>query len=132
MVQIPSRAMLNRVARRLNGALKPGATFTNTAVLYEIIPILGATRLMIRAKVTAAASLDLVFLGPDFDPAQTVAFASLVGTRYASNNPTQVALVANTENFMKVTVEGENYALVKLTGGASGAITFIDVNQVIG
>lgn len=121
---------MNRAARRLNGALKPGTAFVNTTVLYEVVSTLGAQRLIVRLKATAAGTLDVVPVGPDFDPAQTVAFASLAGTKYASNLPTQVVIVANTENFIKFTTEGENYVVVKFTGTASGAITFVDVSQV--
>lgn len=117
-----------------NGTLKAGTTFANTDVRYEIVNVAGMSKITVRAKATAAAKVDIFFLGPDVDIDAVIkndtAYASIAGTIYTSGGATQGTLVANTENLVTVACSGEDYAIVKLTGNASGAITFMDVSML--
>src|SRR5581483_11444345 len=111
-----------------------GAATANGQVNYEIIPVSGALSLRVRIKVaTNGGTLDVFFLGPDFDLTQEqqgVAYGSLVGTIYATGNPTQVPITAGTEAKADVTLNGEEYAIIKYTGATgAGSITFCDVCQ---
>jgi hypothetical protein len=124
---------ISRPARRLTGQLAAGAATANTAIIYEVIPVRGAARVKVRLKVTNTGTLDLLFVGPDFNQQQAVdgvAFGSLTGTVYTTGNPAQVAIVANTENSISSDCYGESYAIVKFTGSATGAISYCDVSQV--
>lgn len=129
----PGRTGVNRAARRLNGALKPGTATSNGGILYEVIPILGATRVTVRIKTaTNGGNIDLIFAAPNFDPEQTLAFASLAGTLYTTGNPTQVPVTAGTEARIQATCEGESFLIVKFTGSVgAGTITYVDVSQVV-
>jgi hypothetical protein len=119
-----------------SGLLAAGAALVSGTVAYKVVPILGAASLSVRFKGNAGA-LDIVFLGPDFNPDQDlnnggtpIAFASLVGTKYTSGNPVQVAIVAATENIITATCHGENYALIKFTPSENGTVTYCDVGTV--
>lgn len=126
----------NRPQRRLQGTgtnrgLAVGQTMADTAVRYELIPVFGLAVLTVRAKVTGAgAKLDVIFVGPDFDPDQgDTAFAALAGTQYSTLNPTQVLLAVGTEGALQVRCTGESFALVKLTGsGGTATIAYVDVH----
>jgi hypothetical protein len=121
-----------RPAIRLKGALKAGAATSNGGILYEIVPTRGSSRMRVRIKTaTNGGSIDLIPVGPDFDPDQTVAFGSLTGTLYTSGLPTQVGVTAGTETKIDLELYGENYVIVKFTGTVgAGTITFVDVSQV--
>lgn len=121
-------------------ALAPGTATSNGGVLYDIIPVRGAARVRVRIKTaTNGGTLDLVFLGPQFDTAQSratgavaaTAYGSLVGTQYTTGNPTQVAVAAGTEAKIDADCYGESYVLVKFTGTVgAGTITYCDTSQV--
>lgn len=115
--------------RRLQHNLAVAAAYVNTTILYEIVPVLGAQKVTARFKGTAAGTLDMVFVGPDFPPYPdpATAFASLKGTLYATGNPTQVAITANTEALITGTCNGEGFVIIKFTGTATGAVTYCDV-----
>lgn len=119
---------------RCKRSLKAATAFVNLQVLYEIIPIFGSFRARFRARVAAAgATLDFIFVGPDFDPDQELAaktFAQLAGTQYTSANPTQLVLVAGTEGNKDVDLYGEGYVILKLTGSGSGTIDYVDIAQL--
>lgn len=129
----------SRPARRLGGQLAPGTAYASTGTKYAIIPIAGATTVRVRGKVvTADATLDYFFLPPDYDVDQAqptaasptgVAYASLVGTKYTSPALTQLALTAGTEAKSDITVVGEAFLLILLTGGGTGTIGFVDVSM---
>lgn len=123
---------ISRAAYRLVRGLAVATAFVNTTVLWEVIPIRGAARVKVRFKATNTGTLDLFFLGPGFDQdqASATAYASLLGTIYTTGNPTQVAIVANTEAQIFSDCYGEGFAIVKFTGTATGAITYADVSQV--
>jgi hypothetical protein len=124
-------AARSRPHRRLKGALAAGAAFVLNGILYEVIPVFGSARFKARIKTAAAGgTLDLVFVGPDFDPAQVVAFASLAGTQYSTGNPTQVAVTAGTATEISTDCYGEGYLIVKFTGGGTGTISYCDTSQV--
>lgn len=121
-----------RPQRRLTGALATGAATSNGGILYEVVPVRGSARFRCRIKTAGnGGTLDLVFVGPDFDTAQTVAYGSLAGTLYTTGNPAQVAVTAGTEATITTDCYGEGFLLVKFTGsGGAGTITFCDVSQV--
>lgn len=115
-----------------NTNFTPGKTFANNGVLWAVIPVFGAATLTVRLKAaTAGGTLDVFALGPDFDitQPQSTAYASLEGTIYTTGNPTQVAIVAGTENIITLNTLGEGFAIIKFTGGGSGTITYCDVMQ---
>lgn len=117
--------------RRLAGTLAPATAFVNNAVKYAVVPLLGALSVTARIKTASAGgTLDVFFVGPDFDPEQTAAYASLVGTIYATGAPTQVAVSAGTEALITIACTGECYAIIKFTGGGTGTITFCDVSAL--
>lgn len=118
-----------RLLRRLAGALAPGTATSVGGILYEVVPCYGAAKMRVRIKTAAnGGTLDTVFVGPDFDFTQTVAFASLVGTLYTTGNPAQVAVSAGTEAMIDATCVGEGYLIVKFTGTVgAGTITYVDV-----
>lgn len=117
-----------------NGTLKAATPFVNNDVRYEIVNVAGMSKITVRAKATAAAKVDIFFLGPDVDIEATikndVAYASIVGTIYSTGAGTQMTLVANTENLVTVAMSGEDFAIIKLTGNATGAVTFVDVSML--
>lgn len=120
----------HRAPIRFKKALAAATAFANAQVLWEIVPVFGSANARIRALVTGAgATLDVFGVGPDFDVDQVVAFGSIVGTVYTTGAGT-AALVAGTENKVDVTLFGEGYLLVRLTGGGAGVISFIDVCQL--
>lgn len=117
----------------MTGGLAVAAAFVNTNVLYEVIPVRGAAKVRVRFKATNTGALDLIFVGPDFNQQQAVdgvAFASLTGTSYTTGNPTQVAIVANTEAKIDSDCYGEGYVIIKFSATATGAVTFCDASQI--
>lgn len=114
-----------------NGTLKAGTAFVNTNVRYEIVNVAGMSKITVRAKATAAGTLDIFFIGPDVDIDAVIqndtAYASIAGTIYTTGNATQGTLVANTEQVVTVACSGEDYVIIKFTGTATGAITYVDV-----
>jgi hypothetical protein len=88
-----------------------GRAYANTEVYYEIIPVFGALRARIRAKVASAnATLDFVHVGPDFDPEQMSKYAT------ATLNP------AGAENSIVYTAKeagfaGTNISVTYVNGG---------------
>lgn len=121
-----------RFARRLKNALAAGTALGIGIVAYEIVPIGPLiTKLRVRAKSTAAATLDVLFVGPDFDPGQSVAFGSLVGTVYSTANPASTPLAANTEAFVDAVPGGEGFAIIRVTMGAgAGTVNYVDVSSL--
>lgn len=118
---------------RLKGLLAPAAVTSVGGILYAIIPIFGSTAIRVRIKTSGnGGTLDLIFAGPDIDPAFAGAFASIPGTLYTTGpNPAQVVVSAGTEAMIESTVlRGESYAIVKFTGTVgAGAIVYCDVSQ---
>lgn len=132
---MPARAPddIARPSRRLTGQLAAGAATSNGGVLWEAIAVRGSAR--VRARILTATNggtIDLVFVGPNFDPGTpTAAYASIVGTKYTTGNPTQVAVTAGTEATIVADCYGEGYLLVVFTGSVgAGVITFCDVSQL--
>lgn len=114
-----------------NYGLGVGTAFVSTGVHYEMVCVAGMQKISVRAKCTNTGTIDIFFLGPDVDIEAllrgNVAYASIAGTIYTSGGATQGTLVANTELQVTATPQGEDYAVVKLTGTATGAVTYIDV-----
>lgn len=115
--------------------LAVGKATANGTVQYEIVPVFGAATVSVRIKTaTNGGTIDLFGVGPDFNPEQGIvdnlAFGSLVGTIYATGNPTQVAVAAATEVIITYTCKGESYLIIKFTGTVgAGTITYCDVCQ---
>jgi hypothetical protein len=109
-----------------------GVATSNGGINYEIIPVFGAARVRVRIKVSGnGGAIDLVGVGPDFDPEQRPAFGALTGTLYATGNPAQVPVIVATEATITMDLYGEGYVIVKYTGAVgAGAITYCDVEQV--
>lgn len=126
-----------------NGAVRTNGlavgSVTNTAKTnYEVIPCYGAVSITVRLKVaTTTGTLDLLGVGPDFNPEQgvidDVAFGSLVGTVYITGFPTQVAIAAGVENIITYVGKGEGFLLIKFagTGGGAGTVTYCDVSTLM-
>jgi hypothetical protein len=122
---------------RLNGqgsnyGLRAGQTFGNTNVRYEVVSVSGMAKITARIKTaTQGGTLDIFFIGPDVDVdallKNDTAYAAIVGTIYTSGNATQGAVVAGTEQLVTVACSGEDYAIIKFTGGGTGTVTYCDV-----
>lgn len=129
----------NRPWRRLSrsgshNGLGVGVATAAAGVRYEVVEVAGAGTLNVRIKMSGnGGTIDLIPLGPDFDPAQrtkNIVFASLVGTQYTTNTPSQVAIAAGVESLIQATCLGEGLFLVKVTGlVGAGAITYCDISQ---
>lgn len=120
-----------RPSKRLAGNLAAAAAFVNTNILYEIVPVFGAAGVNARIKTAGAGgTIDIVFVGPDFDQNQAAAtaYAALTGTKYTTGNPTQVAVVAGTEALIQSDCIGDGYAIIKFTATGTGTITYCDVS----
>lgn len=104
--------------RTLAGTFRPGTTFDNGVThLITTIPLAGAATHRIRAKVADfGATISVFFLRPD-------------GTRYESNNPGDLVLVADTENWLDIDCAGEQEAELDLLGAGVGSILYVDVMQ---
>jgi hypothetical protein len=126
--------IISRPIYRCTKNLAAAAVTANGGVLWEVVPVRGALRVRVRIKVSGnGGTIDLVFVGPNFDTEQSAstAYASLTGTLYTSGNPTQVAVTAGTETKIDVDCYGENFLLIKYTGAVgAGAITYCDVCQL--
>lgn len=123
-----------RAPMRCKRSLAAGVNVGIGAVVYEIIPVFGAFRTRIRAKAAVGMTLDIIAVGPDFEPDQEqrgIAFASLKGTLYTTANPTQLALAAGVEGNKDLDLYGEGYLILKVTGGAgAGILNYVDVLQL--
>lgn len=120
---------------KTNGTLAAGTSFANTNVRYEIHNVSGCSSVSARIKTaTAGGTLDLFFVGPDVDIdsiiANDTAYASIGGTIYTTGNATQGTVTAGTECLVTATCHGEDFVIVKFTGGGSGTITYCDVARV--
>lgn len=113
------------VHRPVGQGLIAGAHLLASAAATAVATVAGATRFRIRIKVTHAATLSAAFCQPDWpndDPHP-----------YGTGNPTDVALVANTENQLDVDPHfGEALLLLTLTNSAAGAldVTYCDLMAV--
>lgn len=125
--------------RRFNGqgtnyGLRVGQTHANTNVRYEIVSCAGMQKIAVRLKTSGTCTLDIFFLGPDLDVDAArvgdIAYATFAagGTVYTTGNATQGTASANTELLVSATPNGEDYAVVKLTGTVTGGtIAYCDV-----
>lgn len=123
-----------RPSRRLTANLAVGTATSNGGILWEVVPVRGASRFRARIKTASnGGTLDVFPVGPDFDPAQlpATAYASLTGTIYTTGVATQAAVTAGTEATCTLDLYGESYVLVKFTGTVgAGTVTYCDVSQV--
>lgn len=119
-----------------NWGLGAGAVTSNGGIRYEVHAVGGCARFKARIKVSGnGGQLDAIFVGPDVDlevlMKNDVAFASIVGTLYASGNPASVAVAAGTEAQIFADCYGEGFVLLKYTGATgAGAITYCDIGRV--
>lgn len=124
----------SRPIRRLNQlgtnyGLGAGQAIANTGILYEIVPVRGQSVITVRMKTAGAGgTLAVLYVGPDFNAAQgDILFTQLAGTIYTTGQPATVAVAAGTEAILQSAPEGENFAIVKFTGGGTGTVTYCDV-----
>lgn len=124
---------------RLNGqganyGLKATQAFVNLAVKYEIVCVSGMNKVTARIKTASAGgTLDIFFIGPDVDIEAAVRLDTAYppsGTIYTTSNATQGAVVAGTEQVVSVACNGEDYAVIKFTGGGTGTVTYCDVSTL--
>src|SRR4051812_13553228 len=96
-----SKALAGRPPRRLKKNLAAGVATSNGGILWELVPVFGSARVKVRIKTASnGGTIELIPVGPDFDPdqASATAFASLTGTPYTTGGPASVAVVAGTES----------------------------------
>lgn len=83
------------------------------------IPVAGASKVRVCAKVSEAATLKCFRMRPDGE------------TRSTIGNPADVALVADTEAKMDIDLYGEAYLEIEILADVDAAtIAFVDVNQL--
>lgn len=123
--------------RRLSGALAPGAAFTNTANVQEVIALGPNVRfLTIRAAtataggtlkfdfVAAVATTDSYHLsGGAIDPTKVTPYADALTTAIGTATITAGATPA----VLQATCNGESYGLVTITGGGTGVVSYVDI-----
>lgn len=111
-----------RPHHRLKGALEAGTVIAAGTTAYVTMPIAGAEKVRVRAKVDAAADLLLRIMKapPNADE------------EYDANQPTDVALTADTEDEIEKTdLAGEAYARIGITaGGADVTVAYVEVCQL--
>lgn len=108
---IPSRSLI--------GDLKAGtAVSVAGGDKSEEVQIAGSSRGRIRFKCTTTGTLKLHFMSADGS------------TEYTSANPADVAIAANTENFLQWDSYGEALAKVIFTPSGTGAITYCDFGAI--
>lgn len=123
--------------RRLDGqgsnyGLRATRAFANTNIRYEVVCVTGMSKVTARIKTASAGgTLDIFFLGPDVDINEIqradTAYGSIPGTIYTSGAASQGTVVAGTELLVTVACAGEDYAVIKFTGGGTGTVTYCDV-----
>lgn len=107
-----------RRQRTLQNTLAPGAAFDAITPIAQVIQVAGASTHRVRAKLASAGgTLSFAFLRPDG------------ATPYGAGNPSDLVLVAGTEDFCDIDVAGEENLRITLTGGGVGTVGFIDVMQ---
>jgi len=96
--------------------LKATTALLAAASAKEVLPVLGIRKVRVRAKTSAAATLKVRAVRPDS------------ATATVSGNPVDVALAANTENVIEMTLCGEAFIEVEiLMGVGNGTVTYVDV-----
>lgn len=102
------------------GVLGTGAALANGTAISVVIPIAGAAVFFARFKASVAGTLSCAFLRPDGT------------TAYTTGNPTDVAVLANTEARLTIdTLYGESQLKITFTPSAGpGTVTFLDVGQL--
>lgn len=127
----PSQALsvsVNDKAITVSLATDGGGAITSTATLVQAaIQAHDSAKLLVSSAndggddgsgvVTAIAATALV-----------IAFADLVGTKYAVGIPGPIAVTAGVEALAQLVCRGEGYALVKFTGSVgAGTVTYCDL-----
>ena len=126
--------------RRLSGNLKPGAAIANATAIAEVIALGPNVRFLTIRATTATAGGTLAF-----DFVQPVATTDSGGfhlangsiddtkvTAYADSlTPSTATITAGTTPaVIQVTCNGESYGLVKITGGGTGTVGYVDVSAL--
>lgn len=130
---------INRVPRRLNGALKPG-TVAGDSTTFEVVNVAGATAIAVRFKSTGAGTLKGHWVGPDTDFTRTAssgASVPTVFTEYTSGNPTDVTVTGGTEALLAIPPitaqypihSGESFLKIIFvdTSGSTNTIDYCDL-----
>lgn len=119
-----------------NCGLGAGLATANGGIRYEVVPVFGQSVLSTRIKTaTNGGTLDVVFVGPDFDPSGTTAFANATLNPAGANNSVKymarvggfdgerisVAYVdpAGANKVLTVTVTGRAISVSLATDGSS-------------
>lgn len=108
--------------RRLTGQLKAGSAVPATTVATVVIPVAGANKVRIRAKVSGAATiLRCRYLMPDGK------------TEYAANHPADVNLADGVENKSDFAPNGEGMMKVEVVGHATidTIANYVDVMALV-
>lgn len=80
-------AAKSRPWRRLRNHLAAGVATANGGVLYEVVPVYGTATLTTRIKTaTNGGTIDVIFVGPDFDPLQESVRPSFTTALAGANN----------------------------------------------
>lgn len=115
-VRNPSAAEFRQALRRW-----PNQAVTSGQAISVQVPVGGSQRVRFRFLSSATGTL-----------AFRLAYQDNTGTftPYATGNPADVSVTANTETYQEITVGGETWLLVTFTPSATGTITWLDVSQV--
>lgn len=98
-----------------------GTIVTGSGTLSITAPIAGAAKVRVRIRMTGAGTLDAFYVRPDGT------------TDYAANNPSQVALSADTETKMDMDAQwGESAVrfLITDTSTSSNPVKYFDIMMV--
>lgn len=106
-----------------------GTAFLASSATQSTQACLGATRIRVRYKGNKAGTLDVKFVGPDFDPDKPDIQGN--GTEFSTGKGTQAVIVANTENSIDVACYGEAYVRVIFTdtSGTNGTHSFCHISS---
>lgn len=101
--------------REIAGALAAGAALTNGTPVVQTVSTGGAKTGTLRFLATAGGTLAFAWMRPVGD------------TAYPTGNPANVAVTADTEAVVALTVAGHGILRVTFTPSANGTITHADV-----
>lgn len=110
--------------RTVGGTLADGVALATGVAVSALIPLAGSSRFRIRIKASAAGTLSSAFVRPG-----TTGFDA--ASLYTTGNPTDVAVVANTETKLEISEHyGEALLLLTYTPSGNGTLTFCDVCEL--
>lgn len=134
--QLPQPDICQPGQFRLNGALAAGTAIANSTDYQEVVNVRGAARVRVYAKTaTAGGTLKASAIesvstddeNPELSPGEID--PSKV-TAITAGAPADVTLTAGTANYIDMTLNGENWLLVTITGGGTGTISWVEVCRI--